>query len=274
MNGSPLRYVPRPATSFPYRDLLLLERLQLRPDSRVCEVGVGSGASAVRLAALCHHVTGIDVAEGAVNALRGSAAGIRNLAFHSLDVTGEIPTELTRAFSLVVSCDTLEHVADAGGYCRGIATLLEPGGDFLVTFPNEPPDRMHGVTRFGRPEDLLEYFRSAGLVHLSAGAAVLTPWASRVADSLARLPLRLVRRVTGGGSDNSTRPQVFDETAFFRHRRAWDQVAPLVNLYWYLVLKLMTRRGPAFEIDWGFRRTIFDNCQVVVEGRAPAAPRT
>lgn len=293
---SRIEFVPYPPTSFPFRDLLVLEQLALRPEHRVGEIGVGSGATTARLARMAADVVGFEISGPTVEALRYLEERHANLHMVSADITDvEALEAYAGKFDRVVSCDTLEHVPDPAGYFRGVASLLAPGGEFMVTFPNEPADVMHGITRFDAPLELSTHVQDAGLVDVRIGAARLTPHAERVADALGWRPLSLARQLVkrgrslvslarGKGNDaghdqagdghehplHSEPPQTFEETRFFRYMRLWRQISPAVNLYWYGVLRLMAARGPTFSIDWDFTETSFADCQVFVVGRKPA----
>ncbi len=290
-----IEFVPYPPTSFPYRDLLVLEQLALRSDHRVCEIGIGSGGTTVRLARMCADVTGFEISTPTVEALRYLEKRHRNLHLITADVTDdEALAAHAGKFDRLLSCDTLEHVPDPGGFFRGVAALLAPDGEFLVTFPNEPVNIMHGITRFDTPLELHEHLAEAGLVNVRMGAARLTPHAEKVADALGWRPLSLARgairrsrelvaRARGEGDGQTDEhgavsaaappPQTFEETRFFRYMKLWRQLSPAVNLYWFGVLRLMAARGPTFHIDWDFVETSFAECQVFVTGRKPAAAR-
>lgn len=291
-----IEFVPYPPTSFPFRDLLVLEQLALQAEHRVGEIGVGSGATTARLARMCADVTGFEISTPAVEALRYLERRYRNLHLVAADITDdEALSAYAGKFDRIVSCDTLEHVPDPAGYFRGVASLLAPGGEFLVTFPNEPVEIMHGITRFESPMELHHHAAEAGLVDVRMGAACMTAHAERVADALGWRPLSLARQLVRRGRDLVARspagppeapnghpysaaispsappaPQTFEDTRFFRHIRLWRQLSPAVNLYWYGVLHLMAARGPTFTIDWDFVETSFVDCQVFVVGRKPA----
>ena len=275
-----IEFLPYPPTSFPYRDLLVLELLRFGAADRVCEIGVGSGGTTARLARICGHVTGFDVSAPSVEALRYLEKRHRNLELVVADITQ--PTSIgayERKFTHVVSCDTLEHVADPAAFFNSVEMLLQPGGNFIVTFPNEPRAKMHGITRFDTTRQMKDLLRAAGLTEYRIGAARLTPAAKQVAQSLGWSPLRVIRRALdrtrmSGASDAAalaTAPmRTFDETHFFKRQRLWRRFSPVINLYWFGVLKLMSAFREAFEIDWHFQSVPFTDCQVVVIGRRSA----
>jgi SAM-dependent methyltransferase len=277
-----IEFVPYPPTSFPYRDLLVLEQIRVEPHHRVCEIGVGSGATTARMARMCAEVTGFEISGPTVQALRYLEKRQPNLHLVAADITDdEALADYADRFDRALSCDTLEHVADPGGFFRGIAVLLAPGGELAVTFPNEPADRMHGITRFDDPMELVDHMREAGFEGVRLGAARLTPHAERIARTLGWKPLSMAREAVAvgraiaalaraeRGKGNGEPPQTFEETRFFRTMRLWRPLAPAVNLYWYGVLRLMAARGPTFEIDWDFVDTAFADCQVFALAHKP-----
>jgi SAM-dependent methyltransferase len=274
-------FVPYPPTSFPFRDLLVLEQLPLGPSDDVCEIGVGSGGTTARLAKICASVTGFEISRDTIDALRYLEQRFSNLRFIVGDIT--LPEQVRPyegSFTRVIACDTLEHVKDPRAFFEGVHRLLAPGGEFLVTFPNEPADKMHGITRFDAPADLAGLVAAAGLIHCRIGNAVLAHGANQVADALGWGPLKVARKVLRRGSykrkeAGAAAPQTFDQTHFMKNMGSYKKLAPALNLYWYGVLKLMDVRGPAFEIDWSFEKAPFTDCQVFLTGRKPlSAPKS
>jgi SAM-dependent methyltransferase len=266
-----LDFVAYPPTSFPVRDLLVLEQLALGSSDTVCEIGIGSGATAARLALRCAHVTGFEISEGTVRALRYLERRHRNLTLVVADVTSPQSIRAYEgAFSRLVACDTLEHVADASAFFRAVAMLLAPGGEFLVTFPNEPKFRMHGVTRFDDAATLSGLLDSAGLSDHRIAAAKLTRASARVASALATFPIEVVRGLLRSRRDGTPRgavtPQVFDETHFYKQMTTWKRFSPIINAYWYAVLNLMLVYQPCFVLD-AFSDESFADSQVIVLGR-------
>jgi SAM-dependent methyltransferase len=302
-------FIPYPPTSFPFRDLLVLEQLPLGVSDTVCEIGVGSGGTTARLAKLCASVVGFEISNATVDALRYLEKRHPNLRFVVADITAsEEIGRFSGSFTRAIACDTLEHVTDPTAFFNAIAKLLAPGGEFLVTFPNEPKDKMHGITRFDAVADLESLLANAGLVGCRIGAANLSKRADRVAEALGWGPLRVVRKVLRRGSykqvpevraapssaaspqrglhedqgaaagpkgtHDGGAPQTFDQTHFMKNIKTWEKLSPALNLYWFGVLQLMRQRGPAFDIDWEFRAAPFTDCQVFVTGRKPVPKET
>jgi SAM-dependent methyltransferase len=273
---SRIDFVPYPPTSFPFRDLLVLEQLSLGSSDAVCEIGVGSGATTARLAKICASVVGFEISRETVDALRYLEPRFSNLRFVVGDIT--IPEQVAPfegAFTRVIACDTLEHVADPAAFFQAVRRVLAPGGTFLVTFPNEPADKMHGITRFDDPATIEALVGRAGLTECRIGNAMLSSGANRVADALGWGPLKVARKLLRRGSykrseAGAAAPQTFDQTHFMKNMGAYKKISPMMNLYWYGVLKLMDVRGPAFEIDWRFEKAPFTDCQVLITGRRPS----
>lgn len=268
----PIRYVARPPSSFPVRDLLVLEQLPLGPQDRVCEIGIGSGQTLARLSQLCGAVTGLEISEKTVLAIKPLLAPHGNVRVAVADVTQpEQVAPFAGQFTRIVSADTVEHVADPGAFFRAVARLGAPGARFLLTFPNEPADRMHGITRFDSPEQLSRLLAEAGLCDVRLGAAQLNEHAEVVAEQLAWRPLRAVRAArrsfTVAPPAPTAAPQTFHETSFFRDASLWSRVSPAVNAYWWAVLRLMAAPGRAFSVDWDFARSDFRDAQLVITGR-------
>jgi SAM-dependent methyltransferase len=268
---SPVPFLTHPPTSFPLRELLLFERLPVRPEGRICEIGVGTGHTLVALATLGAEVTGLEISRPVVDSLRPLADQYANLSVFQADVTRDADVApFLQRFSWVISSDTIEHVSDPAAFFRSLSRLLLPGGRFLVTFPNEPPDRMHGVTRFAHEDELSRLLEEAGLHAHQLGAARLRAGPARIANLLGHTPLRqvrrLLRRCDGAPAGQATLAQTFEETRFHRNAALWWRLSPAVNAYWYAVERLMTLGGPAFEVDWGFARSSFEDCQVVIVG--------
>jgi hypothetical protein len=139
---------------------------------------------------------------------------------------------------------------------------------------------MHGITRFDTADEIGALLRGAGLPDHRIGAAVMRRTPERIAENLGWRPLRVVQEVlrrfrAGAGSpgEGEPPPQTFDRTQFFRNRRLWQRLSPVVNLYWFGVLRLVEAAGPAFDVDWQFRSVPFADSRIVIVGTAPQAER-
>lgn len=101
---------------------------------RVVDVACGEGYGADLLAAAgAARVVGVDLDEATI---RAAAARYRRpgLTFRVADAAAT--AEADAACDLVVSFETIEHVADAAAFVAEIARILRPGGLFVVSTPN------------------------------------------------------------------------------------------------------------------------------------------
>jgi cyclopropane fatty-acyl-phospholipid synthase-like methyltransferase len=112
------------------------DRLGLRPESHVLEVGSGSGGPAVYLAEMrACRVTGVDInPNGTRNAER--LAGARHIgdrvAFFAVDARKRLPFD-DAAFDAIVSNDAMCHIPERLEALRDWHRLLRAGGTMLFT---------------------------------------------------------------------------------------------------------------------------------------------
>jgi len=109
---------------------------------RVIELGCGAGNNVMALARLDFDVTGVDVAEAAVEMGRRAAAraGVA-CRFVAADVVAALPFP-EGAFDFAYDWELLHHIfpEDRASYVRNVAGLLAPGGTYLsVCFSEQDP---------------------------------------------------------------------------------------------------------------------------------------
>ncbi len=110
-----------------------LTRFAPPPDALVVELASNDGYLLRHVAARGFRTLGIDPASGPVAAAR--AAGIETLhAFFTEDLAEELAASGRQA-NLIFGNNVLAHVADTGGFVRGIARLLKPGGTAIIEAP-------------------------------------------------------------------------------------------------------------------------------------------
>jgi 2-polyprenyl-6-hydroxyphenyl methylase / 3-demethylubiquinone-9 3-methyltransferase len=147
----------------------------------VLDLGCAGGFMAEALAARGAHVTGIDPAEGAINAARAHARKSRLRIAYDVGVGEALPYD-TASFDAVVCVDVLEHVADLNKVLAEVARVLRPGGLFLFdTINRNPLARLatitiaedilrllprgtHDPAMFIKPAELRTAMQGAGLV--------------------------------------------------------------------------------------------------------------
>jgi SAM-dependent methyltransferase len=111
-----------------------LQRRRLLPGARVLEIGCGAGDFAARMAeGGARSVIGQDFAPVAVDRAIGRFRQ-ENLSFEVGDIESiRYPRD---HFDVVVSCETVEHVAHPRRAISELARVLRPGGTLLLTTPN------------------------------------------------------------------------------------------------------------------------------------------
>ena len=104
-------------------------------NSAALDVGCGGGLFAEELARLGCRVTGIDPSRRSIEIAREHAkAG--ELPIEYLVAAGEELPFAEEAFDVVLCCDVLEHVRDAGAVIAQSAAALKPGGVFMYDTVN------------------------------------------------------------------------------------------------------------------------------------------
>jgi SAM-dependent methyltransferase len=139
----------------------MLDRIHLRSDAAILEVGCGTGGNFPMLARR-GRLYAMDLDESAVGF--AASRGLAKLA------RGSLPNELpfaARRFDLVVMTDVLEHLADDRGSLCAVRSSLEPGGWLLVTVPAlswlwSPHDAAHHHQRRYRAIELRRLLRDCG----------------------------------------------------------------------------------------------------------------
>jgi len=111
-------------------------------DKVVLDFGCGTGYGTHRLADSASHITGIDVAPGAVAFARERYLPQAELAGNALEYTCIDPVELSplpfpdNHFDTVLSFQVIEHVPSVANYLAEIRRVLRPGGTFICATPD------------------------------------------------------------------------------------------------------------------------------------------
>lgn len=96
-----------------------------------CGAGYGTQIIATHDASLA---MGIDISEEAIS-FAEKTYHAENLQFQKMDFITTL--SLNRKFDLVVSFETIEHVADPQLFIKVVSELLKPGGKFICSTPNK-----------------------------------------------------------------------------------------------------------------------------------------
>jgi 2-polyprenyl-6-hydroxyphenyl methylase/3-demethylubiquinone-9 3-methyltransferase len=148
---------------------------------RALDVGCGGGILAESMARAGAQVTGIDLAEEALEAARQHAQKTGQRLDYRCVAAEALATEQPGAYDVVTCMEMLEHVPDPSSIVRACAQLVRPGGHvFFSTINRTPkayllavvgaehllklvPQGTHDYAKFIRPSELDEWSRAAGL---------------------------------------------------------------------------------------------------------------
>ena len=121
-----------------------LAALDLSPDKRVLEIGVGTGRLAARTAPLCARLTGIDLSPKTIARARENLAGFSNIHL----ICGDFLTHpFDTRFDVVYSSLTLMHFQDKAAFLRKAAYLLRPVGRLVLSLDKNQSDILDMGTR-------------------------------------------------------------------------------------------------------------------------------
>lgn len=250
-----LAYFAHPLATVAPRDLLLAEQLQPRQSDTALEIGTGSGSSLIRFSRLVGTMHGADVSRAPIERLRRflprfQSAG-QKLDLFVLDFCdAALPSRLTERYDLIFSCDTVEHVPDPRRFFANVFQLLKPGGRAFITFPNERPERAHGITFFDGRAAVEGLLTAAGFdpSQFDIATVSMRPAAQTILRAGWHAPRSVGKKAWGllSGGSGSTAPQTFDETAFFSAADRLEPLAPVINAYSWAVLQLMSMAGPVY----------------------------
>lgn len=107
-----------------------IRKLNLTTDSKVLDVGCGTGIVMKELAVYFDSVSGIDISSLALSYCK--KRGLRKITKSDL---GEKLLYNANKFDLVTCLDVLEHVENDGRAVKEIFRVLEPGGTVIFTVP-------------------------------------------------------------------------------------------------------------------------------------------
>ena len=117
----------------------MMARQYVRPGDRVLDAacGLGYGSRLLADGTLATSVLGVDLDPWAVSyAEEHYASGRPRLSFAARDVAC-LDDLADGAFDVIVSFETVEHLADPEAFLAACRRLLTPGGRFVCSIPNE-----------------------------------------------------------------------------------------------------------------------------------------
>jgi SAM-dependent methyltransferase len=235
-----------PVHDFPVRDHILYQSVRIRPESRVCEIGSGSGFTAFCLARTVRQLTLLDVSEESVRDLRAKLGHFSNVDFIQGDAARVSFAEENR-FDLVFGLDVFEYVKDARGCLENLATTLLPGGQLFLTYPNDSPEIGDGVNYFARLEDLEKLLSYAGFRSWHIYAVRPTRYAALMYGLLHELPLKLYRKLRRTRVQDL--PQTYEATWAFVYGRKVERYKFVLHSYWAILAGLLWLGGDFFVAE-------------------------
>jgi SAM-dependent methyltransferase len=132
--------IPEVPASLAYHDAVRRDVVPfLKPDSRILEVGCGTGATLgfLKQQGLCRWAGGVEFVPDAAEQARRVADRVWQGDAETLDL--EIAAG---SLDAVLCLDVLEHLVDPWRMAERLVTLLAPGGVFVASLPNIRNERI------------------------------------------------------------------------------------------------------------------------------------
>jgi len=149
---------------------------KLASGKRVLDAACGEGYGSALLAGTATSVIGMDIAESAVRHARQRYGRLANLTFEQGDCTALAPVETP--FDLIVSFETLEHVAAQEALVAGFARALADDGVLVISSPDK---RTYSDNRgFHNEFHVRELYRDELLALLKAHFPVVQLYAQKL----------------------------------------------------------------------------------------------
>jgi SAM-dependent methyltransferase len=144
--------------------LALLDRLGVRPPSRVLDAGCGWGTTLAALEGRGYRAEGLDIARRALERLDRP-----DRTLIEADLTAPLPLAGFEPYDAVLALDVLEHLDDDQAAASRLGALARPGGGVvIVSVPARPDlfsefDEVQGHRRRYEPDGLRTMLAGAGL---------------------------------------------------------------------------------------------------------------
>lgn len=129
------RVIPGVSSNFMFQEALAryeFAKKYLKPDSKVLDLGSGTGYGSKVLTQKNCSVLGIDINSEAISFAKKRYSD-KNINFQKGDIT---KLRFKNRFDAVVSFEVIEHLANPLKYLDGINKALKTGGTFILSTPN------------------------------------------------------------------------------------------------------------------------------------------
>jgi ubiquinone/menaquinone biosynthesis C-methylase UbiE len=134
-NGIAEKYAAKPVANIPaFERKKSITREHLRPDSRVLELGCGTGTLALTMAAHAGHIQAMDISAEMLRIAnqKREAQGVTNVTFQHGTLDGGHPYQ-PESFDSVWAYSILHLVPDRRRVLATLFELLKPGGSLIAS---------------------------------------------------------------------------------------------------------------------------------------------
>ncbi len=163
-------------------------------NKHILDVGCGGGILTEALATCSTHVTGLDMAQKALDVAKMHSSDWTNPPTYLHSTAEEHALTHKGAYDVVTCLELIEHVPDPAKLVKALTDLVKPGGDVFISTLNRTlkaylmavvgaeyvmnliPKGTHDYDKFIKPSELCRVTRSNGL-RLNAMAGIYyRPW--------------------------------------------------------------------------------------------------
>lgn len=144
---------------------IFIDKMKLKRNKTVLEIGIGTGRLAIQVIPLCAHFYGIDISPKTINRAKINLQNQKNISL----IYGDFLTnDLKGPFDVIYSSLTFMHFRDKQRAFDRISNFLTDLGMFVLSIDKNPDDFIDtGSNRIkiypDNPVDTKEYIKNAGL---------------------------------------------------------------------------------------------------------------
>jgi SAM-dependent methyltransferase len=142
-----------------------IDALVLAPDMSVLEIGVGTGRLAMKICGKCGSFTGVDLSPKTTERARENLAALNNVTL----ICGDFLTHsFADKYDIIYSSLTFMHIRDKRTAIEKTASLLNPGGRFVLSLDKNQQTELDVGTRkvpvySDNPDEIRASLLAAGL---------------------------------------------------------------------------------------------------------------